>query len=108
MLQQQKEHQSYNECRSSVREQVHAEILVHQSGGKSFRGILSDLSTTGFKMSSISGVDASRPVFIRMPGLPILSANVRWEGFSDYGCQFNTPLAPHVMQHLLTRLQIAG
>ena len=108
MIPQQNDQKRFDECRSSVREQVHAEILLSQSDGKTFRATLSDLSATGFRMSSKRVLDATRPVFIRLPGLPILSAHIRWEGFSDYGCQFNIPLADHVLQHLLMRLKIAG
>ncbi|MEM8918923.1 MAG: PilZ domain-containing protein [Pseudomonadota bacterium] len=105
VLGQQNTQTGYEDCRTSVREDVDAEILLHQSGGKTHRATLVNISATGFKMTSMSGLDPSKPVFIRLPGLPILAANVRWEGFSDFGCEFARPLEAHVMEVLLKKLK---
>lgn len=105
VLGQQNVQTGYDDCRASLRQDVDAEILLHQSGGKTHRAQLVNLSSTGFKMTSLSGLDPSKPVFIRLPGLPILAANVRWEGFSDFGCEFARPLEAHVIEYLLKKLR---
>ncbi len=105
VLGQQNTQTGYEDCRNSVREDVDAEILLHQSGGNTHRATLVNISSTGFKMTSMSGLDPNKPVFIRLPGLPILAANIRWEGFSDFGCEFARPLEAHVMEVLLKKLR---
>ena len=105
MMPQQKEQQIFGNNRLAMRADVNAEVFLRQSGSTMFPVTILDLSLTGFKMTSRTSLDASKPVFMRMPGLPILSARIRWEGFLDYGCQFITPLQPEVLENLLLRLR---
>lgn len=56
-------------------------------------------------MTSQRSLDPSQPVYIRLPGLQSLGANVKWEGFKDYGCQFIHALNPNVFENLVSKLK---
>lgn len=94
-----------NENRISPREDLESEIFIQQSGNKLCRVTLSNISASGFRMTSKRNLDPLQPIFIRLPGIPSLSATIRWEGFKDYGCQFTQPLTPEVFDRLLSKLK---
>lgn len=91
--------------RSSDREAVTAEIMVRQSDTQLFPTILSDLSTTGFKMLSCTSLDPDKLVFVTLPGLQTLGAHIRWVHYHDYGCEFTAPLHPAVLAHMISRMR---
>lgn len=93
------------ENRMAVRELLNTEIFVQQSGNKPRRVTLSDISSSGFRMTSKGSLDPLKPIFIRIPGIQSLSATIRWEGFKDYGCQFSQALTPSVFNNLLSKLK---
>ncbi|QTD56702.1 PilZ domain-containing protein [Parasphingorhabdus cellanae] len=84
---------------------VEAEIFVKQSNSQLFRATLSDLSVSGFKMTSYTDLDHEKPVHIRLPGIQTLSASIKWADYEDYGCEFSDELHPAVLEHLITRLR---
>lgn len=93
------------ESRKATREIIETEILIFQSKNKLCRVTLSDISTSGFKMTSKRVLDPKQPVFIRLPGIQSLSANIKWEGFKDYGCQFTRALTPKILDNLVAKLR---
>ena len=93
------------ENRKVAREVLDTEIFIQQSGSKLCRVTLSDISTSGFRMTSKGCLDPLKPIFIRIPGIQSLSATIRWEGFKDYGCQFSRVLTPAVFDNLLSKLK---
>lgn len=64
---------------------------------------LQDLSTRGFQMSRVPGLQVGTRLRIKVPGLELLSANVRWVGERDAGCVFNRPLSDYVLDHFARR-----
>ncbi len=93
------------ESRINHREAIRTEIFVTQSENKLCRATLSDISLSGFKMTSRKSLDPQQPVFIRLPSIQSLSANIKWEGFKDYGCQFTRPLPKKIFEQLVSQLQ---
>ncbi|WP_442955391.1 PilZ domain-containing protein [Parasphingorhabdus sp.] len=93
------------ESRNATREPIHTEILICQSGQKLSRATLSDISVSGFKLTSKRSLNPAQPVFIRLPGIQSLSATIRWEGFKDYGCQFTRTLNPKIFEQLVSKLR---
>lgn len=86
--------------RRSKRVIVDAEIFLRQSEIQLFRATLSDLSDSGFRVVCYSRLNPDKPLFIRLPGLPVLSADIRWIENEDYGCQFSKRLRPAVLDNL--------
>ncbi|MEP0074324.1 MAG: PilZ domain-containing protein [Parasphingorhabdus sp.] len=95
------------ENRKASRKSIQAEIFVSQSENKLYRVVLSDISVSGFKMTSRRSLNPNQAVFIRLPGIRSLSATIQWEGFKDYGCQFTHALHPKVFEYLLSKLNIS-
>ncbi len=62
--------------------------------------MLEDLSATGFRMNWSAGMLKDVPVRIRIPGLQVLSADVRWSTVEAIGCQFTAPLHVAVFDHI--------
>tara|TARA_R110000772_G_scaffold147233_4_gene257698 strand:- start:1192 stop:1545 length:354 start_codon:yes stop_codon:yes gene_type:complete len=96
---------SVTDNRKADREAIETEIFIFQSGKKLCRATLSDISISGFKMTSKRSLDPEQPVFIRLPGIQSLSATIRWEGFKDYGCQFTRVLTPKLFDSLVSKLR---
>tara|TARA_R110000772_G_scaffold156977_13_gene268254 strand:+ start:215 stop:550 length:336 start_codon:yes stop_codon:yes gene_type:complete len=91
--------------RKHERSTVGGEILVRQSNSQLFPAALSDLSVSGFKMTSYTHLDEQKPVYIRLPGIQTLTATIQWTGFQEYGCAFAQDLHPAVLEHLLAKLR---
>ncbi len=62
--------------------------------------VLDDLSASGFRMNWSAGMLKDVPVRIRIPGLQVLSADVRWSNNEAIGCQFTNPLHVAVFDHI--------
>jgi len=90
--------------RESRRLVVDAEIFLKQSEVQLIRAKLSDLSITGFKLVCYTNLDSDKPVLIRLPGIQMLSADIRWMKNEDYGCEFANSLHPAVLERLLDML----
>lgn len=62
---------------------------------------LEDLSPGGFRIARLPGVRAELPVRIRIPGIQLLSAHIRWSRDGAVGCEFATPLHVAVFEHIV-------
>lgn len=72
-----------------------------RQGSRPWRVVmLEDLSATGFRMNWSAGMLKGVPVRIRIPGLQVLSADVRWSTNEAIGCQFTAPLHVAVFDHI--------
>ncbi|WP_162559097.1 PilZ domain-containing protein [Sphingorhabdus sp. EL138] len=91
--------------RKNPREAVEAKIFIRQANSQLFRTTLSDLSVSGFRMTSYTDLDPKKPVYIRLPGIQTLSAMIKWNDYQDYGCEFRNELHPAVLEHLLNKLR---
>lgn len=63
--------------------------------------LLEDLSVTGFRVSWLPGISRHQPLRIRIPGMQVLSAEIRWQEGDSIGCQFTSPLYVAVFEHLV-------
>lgn len=64
---------------------------------------LEDLSPTGFRITGLSQPSLSTPLNIRIPGLQLLSAQIRWHRGNEVGCEFASPLHVAVFDHLVRK-----
>jgi len=69
---------------------------------------LTDLSPTGFKLGWLPEYRLDQPMRIRIPGMQILSAEIRWHKGRQIGCAFASPLHVAVFDHIVARATIDG
>lgn len=62
---------------------------------------LEDLSPRGFKIAWFPNCQPDLPLRIRIPGLELLTANVRWQRDYSVGCSFSAPLYQPVFEHIV-------
>lgn len=62
---------------------------------------LHNISAGGFCMEWMPGLEVARPVWIRIAGLSLLQANVRWKLEAQVGCEFLAPLYAPVFDHIV-------
>jgi len=62
---------------------------------------LDDLSPTGFRIAGLSQPSLLKPLSIRIPGMQLLSAQIRWHRGNEVGCEFAAPLHVAVFDHLV-------
>lgn len=67
---------------------------------------LEDISPTGFRISRFPDCSPQLPLRIRIPGLELLSAKVRWQQGDEVGCEFATPLHVAVFEHLVRQARL--
>lgn len=62
---------------------------------------LEDISPEGFRIAWLPGCHKDTPLRIRIPGLQVLSADIRWKQGDALGCQFTAPLYIAVFEHIV-------
>jgi PilZ domain len=62
---------------------------------------LQDLSPTGFRIAGLMNPSPVAPVSIRIPGMQLLTAHIRWDTGVLVGCEFAAPLHIAVFDHLV-------
>ncbi len=67
---------------------------------------LDDISQAGFRIAWLPEVNPSAPLRIRIQGLQMLTANIRWQRGKSIGCEFTEPLHIAVFEHILKQIQI--
>ena len=91
--------------REGPRQSVDLECEI-RVGARAWRKVrLADLTPGGFQVTILDMPPRGTPVFIRIPGLQMLQAEVRWTKVNTAGCQFASPLAPYIFDHLLARMR---
>ena len=66
---------------------------------------LDDLSPRGFRIVWFKGADRSQLLRIRIPGLQMLAAHVRWHEGDWLGCEFTSPLHEAVFAHIVSQAE---
>jgi hypothetical protein len=75
-----------------------------RQGSRPWRKVrLEDISPSGFRISRFPDCSPHIPLRIRIPGLELLSATVRWQKGDVVGCEFASPLHVAVFEHLVSR-----
>lgn len=64
---------------------------------------LDDLSPQGFRIAWFPNVTTELPLRIRIPGMQLLSAEIRWQSNAAIGCAFAEPLHVAVFDHLVRK-----
>jgi hypothetical protein len=66
---------------------------------------LEDISPSGFKIAALLNINPDLPLRIRIPGLELLTAHVRWQRDRAVGCEFAAPLHYAVFEHIVRQAQ---
>lgn len=88
--------------RSHVRVKIDA-----RNGQKRVSVLLVDLSISGVRLHALSPLKVGDTYWVKLPTMEPRYVTVRWsEGFVA-GCEFDQPLAPYVLEHVLKTLPAA-
>ena len=69
---------------------------------------LEDISQSGFRIAWLPDASHGKPLRIRIPGLQMLSAHIRWQRGKSVGCAFTEQLHVAVFEHILAHAQAAA
>lgn len=67
---------------------------------------LDDISQAGFRIAWLPNAREDAPLRIRMPGLQVLTARIRWRDGNAVGCAFDAPLHIAVFEHIVARSRL--
>ena len=67
---------------------------------------LDDMSQAGFRIARLPGARLGAPLRIRIPGLEILNAEIRWLQDEAVGCEFTGALHVAVFEHIVRQCRI--
>ena len=87
--------------RQARRAEVHVGAGLRQRGASSVTIHILDLSTTGFRATTHLELMTGTDVWLKLPGLESLHAQVVWMNGHLLGCQFLRPLHPAVLEMLV-------
>ncbi|MBW8754508.1 MAG: PilZ domain-containing protein, partial [Sphingomonadales bacterium] len=62
---------------------------------------LADISQAGFHIAWLPECKKDAPLRIRIPGLAVLTAQIRWQRGNAVGCEFAEPLHIAVFEHIV-------
>jgi len=91
------------EDRCAPRSKVAINASLRPSGGRSFQTMVQDLSLSGFSATSVIRLHPGNMVWLSLPGLESLQAEVVWWENSMVGCAFHSLMNPIVLDNVLNR-----
>lgn len=94
------------EDRSAPRIKLRIPASLRPSGFKGFSVIVKDLSLSGFAAEALTGMKSGTRVFITMPGLAALEAEIAWNDGTMIGCAFQNLLNQAVLDSILDRYSV--
>ena len=69
--------------------------------------LMEDISQAGFRIGRLpAAAHLSEPLRIRIPGLQVLTAWIRWQDGEAIGCEFARPLHVAVFDHIVRQARI--
>ena len=89
------------EDRSAPRIKIQIPASLRQSGSSGFSVMIKDLSLSGFAAEALTGMRQGTRVWIAIPSLSPLQAEVEWNDGIMIGCSFNNLLNPAVLKSIL-------
>ena len=96
------------EDRCAARTKLTIPATLRASGGRAFQTVVHDLSISGFSASSINRMHEGQVVWLSLPGLESLQAEVVWWDNCIVGCAFAELLSPIVHDNILQRYSNTG
>lgn len=90
--------------RKESRTPIAGTVRVREPGLRGNKVQISDLSRSGCRLELFSRVKLHDQIWVQLPGLEAIEADVCWCKNFTAGVQFRRPLHPAVYQHLLRAL----
>ncbi len=91
------------EDRSAPRSRVSIPATLRPSGSKGFQTVINDFSLSGFSATSINRLHPGAVVWMTIPGLESMQAQVIWWEEGQVGCAFEQLLSPIIHDNVLNR-----
>ena len=88
--------------RDALRASVHIDARVRDRQGARFTITVLDLSQSGFRGDTAFTLRPGTTIWLTMPGLSSLEAEVAWQRGAEFGAKFRTPLYPAVFHHIVS------
>ncbi len=92
--------------RATTRRDVGVDAKVRDRNGSRYKIRVVDLSRTGFKAECVHSIRPGSLIWLTLPGLQSLEAEVAWQRGEFIGAAFHQPLHAAVFDHI-TRLLAA-
>lgn len=89
------------EDRCAPRKKIRIPASLRQSGCPGFRVMIKDLSISGFAAEALTGMKPGTRIWIAIPGLVPLQAEIAWNDGVMIGCSFNDLLNEAVLNAIL-------
>jgi hypothetical protein len=89
------------EDRSAPRRKIRIPASLRQSGSPGFSVMIKDLSLSGFAAEALTGMKPGTRIWIAIPSLAPLQAEVAWNDGVMIGCSFSTLLNQAVLDAVL-------
>lgn len=86
--------------RETPRKPVHMLAELRLAIGQKFKVSVVDLSQTGFRIETGNHMELGTRVYLAIPELNSLPANITWSDETVYGCAFLHPLHASVFEHI--------
>jgi hypothetical protein len=86
--------------RAALRRSVRLDARVRDRGAGRFAIRVLDLSATGFRGETAFTLPPGSLVWITLPGLQSLEAEIAWQRGEQIGAAFRQPLHPAVFEHI--------
>jgi hypothetical protein len=91
---------STNEARRTERYDLTFQANLREPGATRFTIQVKDLSVTGFRCETSFNLKPGKMVWLTIPGLGPLEAEVMWKDGFRFGCSFAAPLHTAVLDHI--------
>ena len=88
------------ESRATLRRPVKLDARLRDRGARPFAITVADLSATGFRAEVAYPLHKGTLVWIMLPGLSALEAEVAWQRGLQIGGKFRQALHPAVFEHI--------
>ena len=94
------------EDRSAPRVRLGIPATMRPSAASGFKVIVKDLSLSGVACEALTGMKAGTRVWLTLPGLSSLQAEIMWNDGTMVGCAFTNLLNPAVLENVLARFPV--
>ncbi len=91
------------EDRSAPRVNLCIPSMLRPSGFKGFSVTVQNLSLSGFAAEACTGMKSGTRVWLTMPGMGPLQAEIAWNDGAMVGCAFTNLLNPAILDSILKR-----
>lgn len=96
------------EDRSAPRTRISIPATLRPSGARGFHTVVSDLSLSGFCCMSINRLPPGALVWLSLPNMASMEAEVIWWNNSLVGCAFHQLLNPIIHDNIIARWRSDG